>query len=327
MAKVAFLTVADVNIINTSGKIDWSKFKNTPASIVSAAGHNHDGTHYTTEETNTLFSARETTLTNIESQISLLAIKEKGFMGGGGSQGTNVNEYNTVTQTSSAKGSILSHSPSTKPGITSSTRGYFTNGTTTTRYVYLDGTAQNISSSPISINGTLIDFAIQTKGFVTDGGTQWAMLTVDGESWETKPSTTAASAGRNMLSSTTTGISKAGGTSTAVKYTYSTGASVGTASFTTSSNTTGLNRNSQYGYWIGEASKNVKYSYTTDTAVTLAIFSSNFVNTNTVTAESYGFVISGSNSTSAQKVDWTTEVASTATNASVDMTGASTIEG
>lgn len=327
MTTLKSLKVAAVQVIEVDGKIDWAKFKNTPASIVSAAGHNHDSVHYTSSQTDTMFNNAQATLNNIKAQIDALAIKYKAYIGGGVSGGSNVNCYDKSTQTISNLGGLLSHSPTNSPSISSKAFGYITNtNRTTTKFTYTTQSASAANSCPISMGGSLIDYAVQTKGFITDGSNAWAMIDNTTGVWENKTAATSNSAGRPMLSSSINGFTKASGTNLSYKYDYTTSSSAGTVSFTTTGTPAGLNRNSSYGYWICSTDTNVKHAYSTNSVVQLLCFTSNFVNTNALGTEFDGFSISGSNATVVQKISWATEVVSAAGSTGVDLTGGSTVE-
>ena len=326
MSTVKSLKIAGVQIVETDGKIDWAKFKNTPATIVSAAGHNHDTVHYTTTQTDQKFTDATNTLIAIQAQIDAKAIKYTSYVGGGVSGGSSVRKYVASTETNSNLGALLSHSPSGSPGITSKEQGYITNASqAVTKFTYSTQTASDITSCPIAIGGTLFDFAIQTKGLVTNG-TQWAQLDTLTNIWELKTNATATYAGRAMLSSSVVGFTKSTGTNEAYRYDYSTGTSSTTVSFTISGVPTGLNRNSAYGYWIATTASNFKHSYLTSSVVQLPLYTLNFSNTCTLTTEFAGYSISGSSQTGVQKLTWATEVVASAGSVDADLTGGSGVE-
>lgn len=326
MAIVKSLTIAGVQIVEPDGKVDWTKFKNTPATIVSAAGHNHDSVHYTTAQTDQKFTDATNTLVAIQAQIDAKAIKYAAYIGGGVSGGSSIRKYVASTETNSNLGALLSHSPNSSPGITSKEQGYITNtNKTVTKFTYSTQTAIDVAACPITIGGTLFDFAIQTKGLVTNG-TQWAQLDTLTNVWETKTNANATYAGRQMLSSAVVGFTKSTGTNESYRYDYSTGISATSVSFTISGTPAGLNRNSSYGYWIANTSSNFKHSYLTSSVVQLPLYTLNFSNTATLTTEFYGYSISGSSQTGAQKIAWATEVVSNAGSVDVDLTGGSGVE-
>jgi hypothetical protein len=326
MARIKELRVGGILIVETDGYIDWARFKNTPTTIVSASGHDHDATYYKTEESNAMFQAAEDRLISMQQQIDRLAYKYTGYIGGGASNGTNVNKYSTNNDTLSGLGGLLSHSPINVPGITSKEQGYmFNTNKTTTKFVYSTNTAVNITACPISIGGTLIDYAIQTKGYVTDGVNAWRKLDVVTDIWETKNNATSSSAGRPMLSSPIAGFTKATGDNVSYMYDYIKGTSSATVSFNTIGTPTGLVRNSLNGYWISDTGTNVKVNYLTQSVLQMPVFTAGFSNTNTVSTEFKGYVLSGSNSTLAQKLTWATET-SVSAGSIIDLTGGSSIE-
>lgn len=327
MAVVKHLKVAGVQIIETDGNIDWSRFKNTPSTIVSASGHNHNTTHYTTTETNDKFSVVMNTLSSIQLQIDAAAIKYKTYIGGGVSGGSSVRKYDRITESSTDLGSLLSHSPNNSASITSKEQGYMLNSNkTASGFTYSTQTSYSISNCPIVSNGSLIDYAVQTKGYITDGANAWAKLDTVTNSWENLTGTTATSAGRPMLSSTVFGFTKASGTNISYKYNYSTGVSEGTVEFTTNGTPTGLSRNSSYGYWVSNTDSNNKHAYTSNSVVQLPLFTTHFSNTNTLVGEHNGYCISGSNHTTVQKINWSTEVISGAGSSGINVTGGAGVE-
>lgn len=326
MAKVQHLKVAGVAIIETDGKTDWARFKNTPATIVSASGHDHNATYYTTSESNAKFAAAEATLANIQAQIDALAIKYTGYIGGGASASNHVNRYTTTNETRSDLGAVLSHSPLNAPGMTSKEQGYiFNSNKTTTKYVYSTNTAVNVTATPKTPLGTLFDYAIQTKGFVTDGASGWATIEVLTDTWTTLNNATSNAAGRPLLSSSVEGFTKSTGTSMSYKYDYIKGTSSETISFTVNGTPTGMVRSSAYGYWVANTDSIYKHSYSTNSVAKVPSFTVHFSNTNTISTEYNGYALSGSNHSSAQKLNWASETVSTAGSV-IDLTGGACIE-
>jgi hypothetical protein len=326
MSTVKSLKIAGIQIMEVDGKIDWGKFKNTPATIVSAAGHNHDTVHYTSAQTDTQFNNAISTLMTIQAQIDNKAIKYMSYIGGGVSGGNGVRKYVASTQTCANLGALLTHSPTSTPGITSKEQGYITNANqVVTKFTYSTQTAADITSCPITVGASLFDFAIQTKGLITNG-TNWAQLDTLTDAWELKTNATVTYANRPMLSSSVFGFTKATGTNTAYLYNYSTGVSSASTSFTINGVPTGLNRNSSYGYWIADTNSNLKHSYVTSSVITLSLFTLNFSNASTLTTEFDGYSISGSNQAGIQKINWSTEVIASAGSVDVDLTGGSAVE-
>lgn len=326
MANIKQLRVAGVQIIEADGKIDWSKFKNTPATIVSAAGHDHNATHYLSTQTDAMFNTVTATLDNIRAQIEAVGIKNYAYVGGGANNGVSVSKYTRSTETTANLGGLLSYGAN-GAGITSKIHGYVTSsGNAATKFTYATQSASNISNCPITIGGTLIDHAVQTRGYVTNGSGSWAAIDVLTNSWENRTAATSTSAGRPMLSSYTFGLTKSTGTNNSYKYTYSTGVSATSVSFAVAGNPSGLNKDGNYGYWISNIETNIKHSYVSDSAVQLPLFTVHLSNSNTLSGEFVGFCISGSNHTNVQKITWATETIAAAGSSGVDLTSGSGIE-
>jgi hypothetical protein len=321
------LTVAGIQVIETDGKVAWAKFKNTPATIVSASGHDHNAVHYLSTQTDSMFNTVNSTLESIRVQIEAVGIKTTAYIGGGASNGSSVCKYDKTTQTTSNLGGLLSHSPNNSPSISSKIRGYMTNtNQTVTKFTHSTQSAANTNSCPIGMGGSLVDHAVQSRGYITNGSGSWATIDTTTDIWETRTSATSTSAGRPMLSSYTYGLTKATGTNTSYKYTYSTSTSAATISFAVTGTPAGLNRNSTYGYWIANTDSNIKHSYVSDSVIQLPLFTINFSNANMLACEFDGYSISGSSQTNVQKITWATEVVAAAGSCSVDLTGGSGIE-
>lgn len=326
MAKVNNLKIGNLVIIESDGKIDWNKFKNTPPSIVRAVGHNHDTIHYRDLETNLIFYTYENKLVELQAKMDKLGFKTEGFIGGGGTNNNKIHNFTTLTDTNTNLGDLLSHSPLNSPGITSKNHGYIINkNKTTSKFSYTVKTSSDITPCPIEIGGSLINYAVQTKGFITDGNNMWAELDVVTNTWSLKDEALSTASNRPMLSSPTVGFTKTTGHNISYMYNYIKGISQGTISFNTNGSPTGLFRNSLMGYWISEISTNLKVNYLTQSVMQMPLFTTHFSSSNTVSTEFMGYVISGSNNTSVQKMTWSTESITQTTNV-IDMTGASSIE-
>lgn len=328
MAKVSSLQVGTVQLLNASGNIDWSFFKNTPASLVSSSGHNHDALYYTTATVNSLFKAQEDRIDALVSIIESKAIKYDLLMAGGGATASNaIHNYNLATEVTSQLSGTIPFTSINSPGISSASWGYFTNSS---RYVskldYFTRVFVTVPSCPIGIAGSMIDYAIQTKGYVSDGAQGWAKLDVKMDTWEVRASCNGATDGRPLLSSQVKGYSKRQGTGFAYEYSYLSSTSRTLSSFTTNGITSGLSRSSNYGFWLSGVGGNFKHTYVTDAITVFTGLAINVNNTNVSTGEFYGLIASGSNSTTVSKLNWATESTSLAVATSVDKTGASSIE-
>ena len=327
MAKTNQITVNGVDLMTSTQRIDWTKFKNTPSTLVSASGHNHDNLYYRIDVVDSKFETEENRVSEIETQIEVLAYKTDLMLGGGGSSGAAIHNYNLSTEaTSELKTTLLKESSSSVPGISSSSYGYFTNeDKSTSKFDYFTLVIASIPNSIIIPIGSLIDFAVQTKGFITDGNS-WMELNEKLDTWSSKSSTIAGASGRPMLSSTISGFSKNGGTGMLRKLSYRSGISEEVIEFTTIGITSGLNRNSNKGYWISKINGNFEHSYLTNVVQSFNSMVNNADNSSTSTSDIFGLIASGGNGTTVQKLNWTNLSISTSTPLTVDKNGACAIE-
>ena len=327
MAKVSQIQIDGKNLLNSSQRVDWTRFKNTPTTLVSASGHNHDSTYYVSSTVTSKFKTEEDRITVLEKQIEQLAYKTDLMMGGGGSTGAQIHNYNFSTETMSQITTTLSNSPSNVPGITSKEIGFFLNSSkAASKFDKFTLVNTNISNAPITPKGSLIDFAIQTKGFINDGVDKWASLDVKLDTWTNKSSSTVNASGRQQLSSIVTGYTKGSGTNMLREYQYSSGISRDIIQFTTIDTTIGLNKSSFKGYWLSKLNGNFEHTYTTDIVQSFNTLISDANNSNVGTTEYYGVILGGGSSTSAYKLTWLTLTVSSSTNLTIDKNGASSIE-
>lgn len=326
MSQVQQLTIAGINIIESDGTINWSRFKNTPPSIISVTGHNHDALYYLSTETNAKFTDVENTLYNIQMQINALALKYTSYIGGGNNGGNSINKYTTSTEMMVTLGTFLSHSPLNAPGLTSRSHGYiFNTDKTTTKFTHSTTTVQNISTSLKVPVGTLYDYAIQRKGFITDDKNGWAALDPLTDIWATLNDAPSNANGRPLLSGSIEGYTKTTGNGTSYKYDYIKGTSSETISFNIVGIPAGMVRNSSSGYWVANTNSIYRHNYTSNSVAKIPSFTNHFSNTNTISTEYHGYLISGSNHEHIQKINWVTEAVSTAGTFD-DLTGGSCIE-
>ncbi len=326
MAKVSQINVNGINLLNVSQRIDWTKFKNTPNTLVSASGHDHNATFYDIATVNSKFKTQEDRISNMELQIETLAYKTDLMMGGGGSTGTAIHNYNLSTEVTSEISTVLSNSPTNVPGISSQAFGYFLNSSkAVSKFDYFTLVNETINNCPLVPTGSLIDFAIQTKGLVTDG-INWAQIDTKLDTWASKPTSTAGSSGRQMLSATVNGYTKGAGAGMLRKITYSSGVSSDIIEFSTIGTNIGLNKSSNKGYWISRVNGNFEQSYITDVVQSFSGMVNDADNSSVSTSEFYGLIAGGGTGLTVQKLTWTTMAISACTNLTVNKNGASSIE-
>jgi len=327
MAKVSQIKIDGKELLNSSKRIDWTRFKNTPSTLVSASGHNHDSVYYLTSIVNSKFKTQEDRISDLEEQIEQLAYKTDLMMGGGGSTGNNIHNYNFSNETTSQISTTLSNSPNNTPGITSKDSGFFLNSSkAASKFDKFTLVNTNVSNAPIIPKGSMIDFAIQTKGFINDGINQWASLDIKMDTWTIKPSSTVNASGRQQLSSIVTGYTKGNGTGMLREYQYSSGISRDIIEFTTVDTTIGLNKSSFKGYWLSKLNGNFEHTYNTDVVQSFNTLVSDANNSNVGTTEYYGMILGGQSSTAAYKLTWLTLAVSSATDLTTNKNGASSIE-
>jgi len=328
MAKVSQITVGDKNILNNNQRIDWTKFKNTPLSVVTVIpANNHDDKFYLQETVNSKFKVEEDRISSLELKIEKLAYKTDLMLGGGGSTGNAIHNYNLSTEVTSEITTTLNNSPLNTPGISAQTFGYFLNSNKeASKFDYSTLVNETIHNSPITPNGSMIDFAIQSKGIINDDNTGWAQLNTKLDTWASKDSTTAVSDGRTLLSSTVVGYQKKSGSGFVSEYSYSSGVVRNIVEFTTIGTTVGLNKSSHKGYWISKVNGNFEHAYTTDTVSMFNTMVNDADNASTSTTESFGYIVGGGSGLTSQKLNWSSLAITTCTNLSVNKNGASSIE-
>lgn len=328
MAKVTSLRVGPtLQLLNASANIDWTFFKNTPATLVSASGHNHDLVYYTTPVVNSKFATQEARIDVLVGRIEAKAIKRDLLMGGGGTvANATIHNYNHATEVSSQIATSVPFSTINSPGITSANKGYMTNSSRQVSSIdYLTRVFVAAPNCLIDIKGTMIDYAIQTKGYVSNGANGWVKFDVKVDTWETRDSCACETDGRPLLSSQVKGYSKKNGSGLSYEYSYLSSTSRTLTAFTTNGITSGLCRSSNYGYWISGINANFKHTYATDSITLFTGLTNDMSNTNVSSGEYYGVLASGNNSSIVRKLNWSTE-AITVASAIIDKTGASSVE-
>ena len=329
MAKTNTLLVDNINLMDTAGKIDWSRMKNTPDSLVTGSGHNHDITYYSINYVNNIFNIQEDRLSLLEADIETLSYKTDFMMGGGGSSAnTAIHNYNNTTEVFSTITPTL-HTPTLNaPGISTSSSGYFfsDDSYSTNKIDYFTLVVEVVNNCPILTKGSLIDFAVQSKGFITDGVQSWAELNILLDIWKTKENSISGASNQVLLSSFVEGFTKSAGNTMIREYKYSSSVSRDINVFNTNGDTVGLCQNSNKGLWLSSVGYNLLQVYKTDTVSVFNGMINNTVGSSTCTTEYFGVVASGSNSTTVQKVTWSTLSISNMTNISIDKTGATSVE-
>jgi len=327
MAKVSQIRINGIDLLNGSQRIDWTKFKNTPSTLVSASGHDHNAQFYANTVVDSKFKIQEDRISLMETQIETLAYKTDLMMGGGGTTTTAINNYNLSTEVTSQLTTTLNHSPLDTPGISTQSFGYFLNSSkVASKFDYFTLVNETIPDSPISAKTSIIDFAIQTKGLINDGASSWAQLDTKLDVWSIKPNASADGSGRTGLSSTVAGYTKGIGYGMTKEYTYSSGVIRDVIEFTTIGITVGMSKSSQKGYWISKVNGNFEHTYNTDTVQSISGMVNNADNASTATSEYYGLIAGGGSGLKVQKLTWTTMTISSCTDLSVNKNGASSIE-
>ncbi len=330
MAKVSQLTVLSTNqvIMNGNQRVDWGRFKNTPGTLVSATGHNHDAVYYPTGTVNSLFGTQEDRISQLELDIEVLSYKTDFLMGGGGNTAnTTIHNYNNSTEAFSTISTTLLNSCNEAPGISTQRTGYFFSETNSTNKIdYFTLVLEATNDCPIAPQGSLIDFAIQSKGFMTDGASHWAQLNILLDVWTTKDNALGDASNQVMLSSMVQGYSKGSGFSMVREYTHSSGVSRDIIEFNTESSTVGLCKSSIRGFWLSNSGNNWIHDYNTDTVSALTSLVTGARAASTCTTEFYGTIASGAGGNQVNKLTWSTLSISAMTAISQDKTGASTVE-
>jgi hypothetical protein len=329
MAKISSLRVGPtLQLLNAQSNIEFAFFKNVPSTLINATGHNHDLVHYSIATVNSKFKVEEDRVDVLVSRIEAKAVKYDLLMAGGGTNANStIHNYNLATEVFSQITAVLPFTSLNAPGITSSAFGYLTNTSNQiSKFNYFTRSFTTVPNCPILIKGTMIDYAIQQKGYVSDGALGWRKLDVKLDTWETRDSCAGETDGRPLLSSITKGYSKKQGSGAAYEYSYLSSTSRTLTTFTTTGITSGLCRNSNYGFWLSSIGTNFKHVYLTDAFTLFTGLTSNVNNTNTLTNDSFGLIVSGSDSTNVRKLNWSTEAISVAVSATVNKSGASSVE-
>ena len=329
MAKTTIIVADGISLLNANQRIDWTKFKNTPSSLVSGTGHDHDTTYYLTEIIDDLFDQQLLRLETLEAQVETLAYKNDLFMGGGGdTSNTVIDNYNILTEVFSTISTTLINSTLNAPGISVQRSGYFFNGLKTAdKFDNYTLSVETIANPPINIKGTIIDFAIQSKGFATNGIDNWVYLNTTLDTWTMKPIALSDSSNQVMLSAMVKGFSKGAGDTILREYIHSSGVNRDIISFNTVGDTVGLCKSSTRGFWLSTMGYNYISDYVTDTITSLSVLVFNTAGASTCTSQNFGVIGSGSHNTNVQKLTWSTLAISLMTEFTNDKTGASSLEG
>ena len=306
-------------IIDTTGKISYTKIKNVPASVVDTSNHNHDTSYSSKASVEDRFNTIMNAVQSITKTLAVRPLKTKAYLNGGYKAGATqykrVQRFNATTETGSDLGYISSLTSYYNPGSTSETVGFFHTSSISDKITYQTEVCSAVSGAcQHSINGTIYELYRQTKCFLTNSSNQWTNLDPTTTTYTLLPTASSTSCTRQMLSSETFGYAGGAGGAT-YKYNYATGTSTSAGSFG-GSYLTGISRNKDVGYWIGFTNDNWRVNMTTDSYVNLSIFTINFSEGNTLAGDTSGYLMggysyNGSQHGKVQKVVWVTEVAST----------------
>lgn len=326
MAKFKQIKYTDGSvIIDTAGKISYSKIKNVPASVVDTSTHNHDTSYSSKASIEDRFNTIMNAVQSITKSLSARPLKTKAYLNGGYKGGTiqynRVQRFNATTETGSDLGNICTMTSYYSPGSTSEKVGFFhDNGGTAASNVmqYQTETAGTVAGTcQHSASGTLYDLYRQTKCFLTNSSGNWTNLDPATSTYQRLTDASSYAISRQMLSSATFGYCGGYGTQPTYKYDYITGTS---ASVTQTGGggwyMCGISRNKDIGYWIGYTDANWRVNMVTTSYTLVSMFTINFSESNAVAADTAGYLMggysyNGSQHGKVQKVIWTTEVAST----------------
>ena len=327
MAKLDQLKVKNHNLFDDNDKIDWTKFKNTPSTLVSASGHNHDDLYYKSSVVIDKFKLEEDKINLLEKRIEVLSYKTDLMMAGGILNDTKIHNYNFSTETTNEISTNTNIVSIDSPGISSQDFGYFTSkDKNIDKFYHLTLTIESIQNSNIVPNASLIDFAVQSLGFITDG-VSWNKINQLLDIWESKSNNPVDVSGRPFLSSNVTGYCKGSGLGMVKELTYTTESLKELSEIRTIGITTGLNKSSHIGYWISKINGNFEHNYVTESFRLINIFVDNMDNSSTSTTEFFGMVVAGGvDGDLTNKLKWSTLTITQSLSLSLNKSGASSIE-
>lgn len=334
MAKFKSISYKDgTSIIDSTGKIRYSRIKNIPASVVDTSTHNHDSSYSSKASIEDRFNSIMNKVQAITKSLTPRPLKTKAYLNGGYKSSyvyaERVQRFNAITETGSeqSRGTVTSQY---SPGGSSELCGYFfgdprggstANFNSAGRYVervnyatetynYLGGIMQHNAES------TIYNLYAQTDTYACDAGSSWSRINASTNActYETS-SATGQGCGRQALSSATFGlVSNAGAANrTNYKYTFTTKTSVAALTVYHQQHNAGLCKDKDVGYWIDYGtSANQRVNYLTNTYANVYCFTDGFGESNTLAAETHGFAMGGYNGIQhdyVQKMLWSSEVA------------------
>jgi hypothetical protein len=330
--KVSFTNGTE--IIDATGKIDYSNITNVPSSVVDTSSHVHDDRYSSKASVEDRFNSIMNKVQSITKSLTARPLKTKAYLNGGYKSSyvyaERVQRFNATTETGSEIGQIGTVTSQYSPGASSEYHGYFfgdpRNGATsnfnsTGRHVdkiqystesesYLGNITTNNADS------TAYKLYSQTEIFYCDTGSTWSKIdcSTDTNSLQTSGAT-AKGIGRQGLSSETFAqvVQSGNGTYMSYKYNYSTKTSQNAMNIAVRQQPAGISKNKDMGYWVDYGtSNNHRVNYLTNTAVIISSFTEGFGESNTLAAETHGFCLGGYDGAQhdkVQKMSWETEVA------------------
>jgi len=327
MAKLNQLKVDNNNIFDINNRIDWTRFKNTPSTLVSASGHNHDDLYYKSSVVNDKFKLEEDKIDLLEKRIEVLSYKTDIMMAGGFLNDTKIHNYNFSTEVTNEISTNTNMISINTPGISSKEFGYFTNkDKMIDKFYHFTLVIESILQSNIEPKASLIDFAVQSLGFITDG-IGWNKLNQLLDIWETKNDNPVDVSGRTFLSSSVTGYCKGSDLGMVKELTYTTEVLKELSEIRTIGITTGLNKSSNLGYWISKINGNYEHNYLTESFRSINIFIDDMDNSSTSTTEFFGMIVAGGiDGNLTNKLMWSTLSITQSISLSLNKSGASSIE-
>jgi len=329
MAKTNNLVVSNkgksINLLNSTEKLNWNIFNNTPSSLVSGTGHNHDNLYYRTPVINSLFKTETDKLSILSNRIVTLGIKSNILMGGGSNFNDNkLRNYAINTEANSVINTTTNFNISKGSGLSFQRFGYFLNDAKKIdKYDHFTTSIKSITDTPIIVKNTLIDYAVQSKGYIFNDTNAYE-INILLNTYKARPDVITNGNFRIGLSSFTFGFTKGISNSTAdslKKYSYSAGSIEILSTFNPNGDVGALQKNNNIGFWIG--SNSFKQNYISNSIS--QIVGINNQNSNNTSNDIFGIIQSGNNATTSYKLTYSNESISVANN-NTDTTFSSYIE-
>jgi len=326
MAILKEILIKGENILGGDNKIPLSIFKNTPTTLVSASGHNHNELYYNSDEISYKFHHFDNQLRDVESRIEELAFKNDSYMFGGNDNSVEVLHFSCVTEETKIKNDSIKQFENVY-GFSTKQRGYLINANKDcAKYNYEANTEEIIPSFPISNTYVINDFALQSKGFFSDG-VKWVVLNSQIDSYSKILDCDFQFNGRQGLSSISQGFFIDSKTQDMSKMQYITTTHKKTAFSNLPTTLIGLNQTTNMGYLIGETINNKKQYYLTDTMNECNVLVLDSDGASVMTNEIAGFIFGGHNDSKIQKLQWASEAISILVELPTTKNNACSIEG